>query len=450
MLRKMIIHSLFLLMILPFNTLAAGRPGPSTQAEVLTLKKCLELALNNNQQIKAAVKRVEIAQAAVKEAKGGSWPKLDYSLFANKAEEAIYPYSTIIFPDAATDYSGAAISLTQPLYLGGKLANGLQLSKVQLSMAWENERQTKQQLTFQVKQAFYQVWLAEQMLKVAQSSYDNLEHHVAQVENFYQVGTVSKFELLRSKVQRDSLKPQVIAAQNDLRFAKLSMAILIGFPKDQPYSVADDFDKLQVPEEFTIAVEQVLESAYQNRPEMRQIKQAEKLNQYQRKIAEAGYKPSITLVGTYEGASLDYIPEHWNDSRLWTLTLNITGNIFDGFATPAKVTGAQKNMELTLIQESGLRDQIKLDVEQSVQNIQESLEVIHANQSNINMAKESLELTEIRFNEGMATTMDIMDSQLALDQALNGYYQGVASYLNAVAKFDLVTGKDICRILTSI
>jgi outer membrane protein len=65
---------------------------------------------------------------------------------------------------------------------------------------------------------------------------------------------------------------------------------------------------------------------------------------------------------------------------------------------------------------------INYDVEQSVQSIQESLEVIHANQSNINMAKESFELTQARFKEGMTTTMDIMDSQLALDQALNGYY----------------------------
>lgn len=45
---------------------------------------------------------------------------------------------------------------------------------------------------------------------------------------------------------------------------------------------------------------------------------------------------------------------------MWTLTLNITGNIFDWFSTSAKVTGAQKNVELTTIQESGLGDQLKL------------------------------------------------------------------------------------------
>ena len=51
-------------------------------------------------------------------------------------------------------------------------------------------------------------------------------------------------------------------------------------------------------------------------------------------------------------------------------------------------------------------------------------------------------MTGIRVDNGMATTMDIMDAQLALDQALIGYYQGIVSYLTAEAKLDLVMGKD--------
>jgi outer membrane protein len=445
MLRKILtVFCAIAFLVLPEIILGAENPQSVVEPATLSLDQCLDFAFKNSQQIKATAKSVEIAQAAVKEVEGGFWPKLDYSIFANKSEEKIYPYPWFVFPYASTDYSGAVISLTQPLYLGGQLTDGLHLAKAQLNMALENERQTKQQLTFQVKQAFYQVWLAQQSLKVAQSSLDNLEHHVAQVEGFYQEGTVSKFELLRAKVQRDSLKPQVIAAQNGLKLAKLSMAVLIGFPKDRPYSVEYDSGKLQIPEQSNISADQNLESAYRNRPEMHQIKQAKEIRQYQIKLAEAGYKPNVALVGQYQGASQDYVSNHWTEgvNKLWTLTLSISGNFFNGFATPAKVTEAKKALELTTIQESGLRDQIRLEVDESLQNIQESLEVIRANESNIDMAKESLELTQARFEENMATTMDIMDSQLALDQALNGYYRGIAFYLTAEAKLDLTVGKD--------
>lgn len=51
-------------------------------------------------------------------------------------------------------------------------------------------------------------------------------------------------------------------------------------------------------------------------------------------------------------------------------------------------------------------------------------------------------MTEIRVDNGMATTMDIMDAQLALDQVITWYYQGIVSYLTAEVKLDLVMGKD--------
>ncbi len=436
-----------------FADYSSARAQPEGISLYLSLNRCLELAADNSRSIQAARKNVEIVAAAVAEAAGAFWPKLTYSIFADKAQEPIYPYSAAIYPGASSDDSGAAISLTEPLYSGGKLTGALGLAKTQFRIALEKERQTKQQLSFQVKQAFYRVWLAERMVKVAESSYDNMEHHVARIENSYKLGAVSRFEVLRAKVQRDSLKPKVIAAQNEQSLAKLSLALLMGFPKDRKYEVASDTEPFQVPAEIiqadiaadfpveeTIRTEQILESACQNRPEMRQMEQLKDLGQYQKQLAEAGYKPSIFMVGQYQGGSLDYNPGHWNGNKMWTLMLNITGNIFDGFTTSSKVTGAQKNVELTAIQESGLRDQIKLEVEEAAQNIRESLEVIHANQSNIHMAQESLEMTEGRFDQGLSTTMDIMDSQLALDQALSGYYQGIALYLTAQAKLDLVSG----------
>ncbi|HBE76304.1 MAG TPA: hypothetical protein DDW65_00755 [Firmicutes bacterium] len=420
----------------------AADSAVTAEPEMLSLDRCLQLASNNSQTIKAAEKKVEIAGAAINEARGAYWPKLNYSLIVDKAQEAIYPYDEDVFLGASTDDSGVAISLTKNLYSGGKVSNEIQLVKAQYDMALENEQAAKQQLTFQVKQVFYQVWLAERVEKVAASSLDNLDHHVARTENLYKIGTVSKFELLRARVERDSLKPQLIAAQNDVGLAKLNLAILIGYSKGRQYSVAFDSDTMKLPAQPSFLLDQTLESAYQNRPDIRQMKQAEMIAQYQKRLAAAGFKPNISLIGQYQEGSLDYNPDHWNDSKLWTLTLNITGNLFDGFTTSAQVAGAQKNGDLTKIQEAGLRDQIKLDVEQAAQNIQESFEVIRANQSNIDMAKESLEETQGRFEQGLATTMDIMDSQLALDQALNGYYRGVALYLTAEAKLDLVSGKD--------
>lgn len=416
----------------------------------LTLARCQELAAQNSSELKAAAKNVKIAAAAVSEARSGFYPKLDYTVFASQSDEAIYPFAAMQVFDriygtsnASTDASGVTLSLAQPLYTGGKLSNALKLAEIQLKVAKESAKKAQQQLTFDVKQSFYQAWLAECMLKVAQSALENLERHVDRMNNFYKVGTVSKYETLQAKVQRDSLKPQVIAAQNNVELAKLNLSILIGFPKERQYSVKVNPETLKLPEKLKIELRSTIDLAYLRRPEMSQIKQLQETQQFQLKLAEAEYKPTVALVGQYQGSSTNYEVSHWleEENRFWTCTLNVTGNFFNGFGTAAKVKGARENVELAKIKEDRLRDRIRLEVEQSLQNLCESLEKIRANQSNINLAQETLDLTKARVEAGMATTMDMMDSQLALDQALNGYYSGIASYLTAEARLDLAVGE---------
>jgi outer membrane protein len=424
---------------------AEDAPGISAQPEVLTLEDCLEILTVHSPDLKAESKKVQIANEMVNQAKGNFLPKLDYAIFASKAEDPIYPDSAMILINpayASTDFSGAGISVTQPLFQGGKLTANLKLALAQLNMALENQKKVQQQLTFRTKQAFYQVWLAEQMLRVAESAYENLQQHVDTINNYYKAGTVSKFEVLRAKVQRDSLKPPVIAAENNLKLAKLNLATLIGFPRNRQYGVSYDLEKLKIPETIPIQPDQALSAAYRNRPEMHQIKQTEDMSRLQLSLAEAEFKPSVVLVGQYQGASMDYSPSNWLNNKYWSCTINVTGNFFNGYSSTARVKGSKENIELMDISETKLRDTIRLEVEQSLQNIAESLECICANQSNIDLAKETMKLTQVRLKEGMATTMDIMDSQLAMDQALNGYYQGITMYLTASANLDLAMGNN--------
>jgi outer membrane protein len=276
----------------------------------------------------------------------------------------------------------------------------------------EQEQTSKQQLVFQVKEAFYQVWLAEKSLEVVRASYDNLGRHSQKINEFYQAGKASKYETLRARVQRDMLKPQVITAQNKLKLIKLSLASLIGFPKSQPYSINIGAVDLPIDMKQQPQLDQALNAAYRDRPEMRQIKLSQEISRLRLKMAEAGTKPNVALIGKYQGQSMNYAPSDLLDDCYWTCTLNITGIFYDGSVTNSKIEGAWGNVELATINEVKLRDQICLEVEQAMQIREESLATIHANQANIDLAKETMELTQVRFEDGIATTMDIMDDSV--------------------------------------
>lgn len=428
--KKLALIALIMLtvLVLPLKT-SAKEPEPN-QPLALTLEDSLKLAYENSLTLKAAGQKVTITQADVRQAKAGFWPTVEYSLGAQKYSE------DQLSAGGSDETSGGDITASVPLYSGSKLNLNLDIAQAQLNLALENQRQTKQQLTYDVKQAYYQVWMAEEVLKVAQASYDNLGQHVAKVRRQYQVGAASKYNLLQAEVQHEGLKPQVIQAENGVALARLNLATRIGLDKNRAFTVVHDAQIVNP--EYVEPTEDLVSVAFINRPELKQIAVQKEIAAHQVKLAKSQYKPNVSLSGSYQFQGPEWTPDSWE--KQWVLSLGVTGNFYKPDAKPV-TDAAEGQIELLIIQTNELKDQVHLEVEQGLQTIRESVETTKANQANIELARESLRMTQARYDAGMSTTMEIMDAQLALDQALNGYYQGLSAYLTALAKLDLVTGQ---------
>lgn len=265
--RKVIIYSLvWLAAVLPVNALAAGSHEPPAGLEVLTLDQCLELAYQNSKLLKSAAKAVEIAELQLQGAEEGLMPTARYSISTSQYSDATPQTNNSI------EGSNGSISVTQPLYTGGVLSSRIKIAEINLENALEEQRKTKQQVTFNVKQAYYQVWVAEQLYRLSKSSYENMGAHYQQVKHFYQVGTKSKFDLLQAQVQWEGLKPQVIKNENQWAYARLNLATLLGIDKNRQFTVLHDPALLQLPEKVDISLRITLEKANRDRPEMRRMK----------------------------------------------------------------------------------------------------------------------------------------------------------------------------------
>ncbi|HEX3044744.1 MAG TPA: TolC family protein [Bacillota bacterium] len=428
-------------------TMVQAADATQTTPQTLSLDQALELAQKNSAQLKAAAQSVKIAEDSLQEAKAGLLPTVGYSFAVNKNDPALMtgvkpaPPPTFLEPISVDQQYIGAVSANEVLYSGGKIQMGVKLAELKLASAREDERKAKQQLIFNVKDAYYRLWAAEKMFIMTQSSYQNMEDHYQQVDKLFRAGSASKFDLLRTQTQCESFKPQLIQAQSSLTLVRLSLASIIGMDPTQLFTVAVDPDQLKLPERVQLVEADLLNLAYQNRPEIRQIAQAAEMAKCSSELAAAGFKPTVNLSTKYSAMGTDFNLSQWTPQ--WTLTLSVSGNIYDGSATPARMANAKDNVELTALREQGLRDSIRFDIEQTCQNLQQSLDTIQANQSLIDLSKETLKLTQNRFDSGIATIMDIADAQLALDKTQGAYYQGIASYLSALAKLDLVTGKEV-------
>jgi outer membrane protein len=430
-----ILPVLTVLITFPAGVLADENKPIAVETGVLSLARCLKMASQNNKELQEYEKKVIIAGGAVKEAEAGFWPTLNYQAIREQSDTAQYQVGPKY---EKTDFTGA-ITATMPLYTGKMLENNLKLTRLQLDIAKEERRKAKQQLTYDVKEAYYSVWLAEQILQVQQASLRNLDQHVVRVQSRYKSEYASRLEVFRAQVQRDTLKPKVINAQNQLALAKLRLATLIGYPQERPYQVQYDADQLQMLDSVTRSITLTMNEAWQNRSEMRQTRKMAEVNQVLTAMNKASYQPNVALNAGYGMVKKDLFTD--DDYSAWMLTISVGGKIYDR-SIQAKIEQSRDKEDLTGIQEARLKDMIRLEAEQSFQNLQSGIENTRAARTSIDLARETLRMMQIRFDNGMATTMDIMDAQLALDQALNGYYQGIVSYLIAEARIDLVLGRD--------
>jgi outer membrane protein TolC len=458
---------------LVFATAVCLAGASPLSADALTLRQCLDLALSASPEVRAAALSLEATQAKQWEAWGNFLPKLTYQVFGDQAQRDIYPYdswdslaqvSTAVGSGLATkdpygaaalqglaqglnsqtstQMSGYGVGLVLPIDTSGRMLAVTALAGQQKDLADSEYLRTKEQMAFRVRKTFYQLWLAEKALLVAQSSYANLQHHVDTAQGQLDLGKISNFEVLRSRVQRDAIKPQLIAAQNSVALAKLQLATLVRRAGDTLEIVFDDAST--VPSDAVPTVDDALAAAYASRPEVHSAALQTQMSDTQTRLAVADLLPNMAFSLQYRGVSpTDFTTSKWfeSENQQWVAQLSLSGSI-DALSTPSRIVASNANAQAARQKLEAVRDQIRLDVEQALLNRRQSLESVEATKASIELAQTAYDMAESRFAAGLATNLDVLDSRLALDQAQISYYQSVAGAATADAALTLALGKE--------
>ncbi len=275
-------------MLFPVCIALAVETAPSSPVWVLSLDDCMKLGFTNSQDLQVAAKNVQVAEENVKQAKAALGVTLDYSIVRTKDKTNT----------DSIDYNSGTLSLNLPFLNYFKLSNSLQVAGLELAKSREDERQARMKLTFDIKSAFYSLWLKERELAVAQASYDNLGQHYQTIKKMYDVGKKAGYELLEAEVAWKGQKAEVISARSDLSLAKVALATLIGIDKDQDLQLVYDPSLQQLPEKFQLTLQTLLGKAEKQRPDLVQAKQNMEIAQFNVRIAKENNLPSLSLART--------------------------------------------------------------------------------------------------------------------------------------------------------
>jgi outer membrane protein TolC len=421
----------------------------STKAETMSLNLdlCLKIAYENNKMLLQLEEKINSGKYKIDEAKSGFYPQFSfsgsYTRLGNVPEFSTpaMSFGELQIP-AFTVKSGAennynfSLSYQQPFFTWGKIQAGYDISKHNLSLTQEEYRKTKQEIKFATVNLFYNILLAKELIKVREESIARIEDHVKAVQERYEKGLASEFDVLRVKVQLANAKPPLTQAKNLYQLTMNNLKNVLGISLTDSVNLEGtlNFEPIEVEQS------QAEEFAFKNRSELKLVFDQRRIGEEALVIAKATNKPNLLGSASYSYKRPFYSMDEWKTD--WSFTFLVSIPIFDGFLTRSKVSQARSDLKQLDIADKQIQDLIKLEISQAISDLNLAKENIISQEENVKQAKESLRIAKVQYQQGMLTNLEQMDTELALTVAETNYLQALSDYLIATAKYEKAIGKD--------
>jgi TolC family type I secretion outer membrane protein len=388
----------------------------------LSLEESVRLALQNNPAVQIAGADREKSMWGIDEAKAGKYPTVSLG-------------SSYNYNENTNDFSAKDINnnlrLNWQLYSGGRIEKQIEQARLGLTSADLNVEKTKQQLKLDTATAYYNVLQAEHMVSVNQETADNLKEHQKVVTAKYEAGIVAKSDVLRSEVELSNAEQNLIKSQNQYALAVSSLNNIMNVDANSELHLKDELQHIA----YDKTLEQSIELAKTNRPDIAQADTSVRMAANNLKIAESGKAPAVSLSAS----------TGWNDSVLpdtdnWSVGVSASWNVFDAGATNSKIKQAKTAVDKAILQSEQTADSVEQEVRQSYLGMKEAEKRLETVNVAVDKAKEDLYIAKEKYSAGVGTNLDVIDAQLALTQARTNHIQALYDYNVNQAKLDKAIG----------
>lgn len=311
---------------------------------------------------------------------------------------------------------GGMVTLTQPIYTGGKLLAMHRTAELTHRLAGAELDKKQQETLMAVDEAYWQVvsvGYKKQLAEQYASLLDTLEHNV---ELLLQAEMATQGDLAQVRVKHNEAQMSLTKATNGLRLAKMLLAERCGMPLDSDFELAPSLGAATAP---AIAGDMRvdMDSVWQRRSEMHQLRIADSVAQQGVRIAASVLKPNVVATGGYLMTNpnvFDGFRNEWGGTWIAGVAVNVPlvhpAGIFAIKAAKAKRREVAYQMEeaenLIALQVSKLQCELEL----AYKHLAEA-------ESNLEAAEDNLHLAQESFSAGACGSSDLMAAQTAWMQA---------------------------------
>jgi outer membrane protein len=398
---------------------------PSGACAALSIEEAVALALEQNMSVKITQKDEAKAAATLRQAKGNKG-------FAVTASGEVTTSKTS--GEEHTDSSSASLTAKLPLYTGGANEAAVTSGEIGIKSAQLNTERERENIRLSVIKAYYDVLEANKTVDVDQSSVDNYQAHLTNVQQLYSAGSKARIDVLRSSVELSNARQTLIKAQNAYEIDLSTLRNILNLDRNEPLTLTEDFAYSP----FDRDMEYCLDYAYTNRKDLIVDQYTLEQKKLAVKSAKAGLLPSLSLSLSTD-LSHQFNPSTDN-SHGYTAGVSASWDVFDSGVTQAEIDAAKTAAEVADLTLKKDQEDVDLAVRQAYYNMREAEKRFVSTKDAVNQAQEDYYIAREKYRAGEGLILDIIDAQLALSTAQLNYISAQYDYARYKATVENAAG----------
>lgn len=442
-----------------FTLIAFTQPGftglAKADANELQLKDAITMALKNNHQIRAAVQNRQATEAGLHIAASGYYPNLLFEerysasnsptqTFMMKLDQSRFSQNDFMInnlnhPDQWNNFR-TVLTLVQPLY-EPSLAPSYKIAQNETTRSELTYEATKEDTAFRVFLSFLEITKAEGQLKAHQQAIQEAKEslRISKIRN--REGAGLRSDVLRAETHLSTAEQNLISAANNLALAKMRLANMIGISEDSDFSITP----VNMPHKNRLSKDELIKTALEQRIDLKLHESKLESRANRVKLANSAFLPSLDAFGSYQ---MDSRNSPFNsDNDAWIVGLNLKWRLFDGFrhANERKRAIAEQASARELHDE--MIKEIRYQANESFLRQAEALKRVESARRSLESAQEAFRLVMKRYENSLATMVELLDVQNSLAQTRAVVVESEANYEAANGRIYYTAGRFLKEIM---
>jgi len=443
-----------------------------SQPEQFSLVQAREYALKNSPLIKNADIDIDIAKKKIWETTAMGLPQLSGALsynnmidvpttllpdFISPAVYGVLMKEGLIMPGQmptgepqyfpaqfGTQHNASWNFQASQLIFNGAYIVGLQASRIFLNISKQSHIKTTYQIIDNVSSSYYLVLIADESVKILESSYNNLLKSLNEMQKMKEVGLIEETDVDQLKITTVNIKNTINNLNRQSEISKRLLKFQMGMPLDKEIELSEKLDDIILTINFNSLIND--EFIIENNIDYQLLLTQEKLISLNLKRENTTFMPNVVGFYTYQKSAMRNSFDIFEKDKDWfpssILGISIEVPLFSSGLRLAKVQ--QAKLELLKIQNTieQLSDGLQIEYDVARNSYLTAYESYLASKNNYELSLKIYERWQVKFKEGLASSAELTMQQNQYLTAQSNYYNSIFELLSAKIKIERLLNKE--------